>query len=380
MAELIFIFSLIFIVYTYIGYPLIIWCVSNLIKKPVQKRLLSEWPIVAVIIAAKNEENKIRKRILNLIQQDYPEDKLQILVVSDGSTDSTANIVRDLAKEKCIHSINLRVIECHPSAGKPTALNKGVELTLGEFIVFADARQTFSKNAIKNLISNFSDSNVGCVSGELVFISNENLDLKIEMGAYWKYEKFIRTMESNSGSVMGATGAIYAIRRSLYSELPQRILLDDVLTPLKILSQGYRVILDNSAQAFDIISENVEQEWNRKVRTLAGNWQLLSYMPSMFNPIQYSWLWRFFSHKIARLLVPFLLVSLLLSSLLAEGILFKLFAIGQIAFYLMALSFVFNTTARQNPVIKLCYFFCVMNIAAFWGFVMWSTGRCDDIW
>jgi len=360
------------ILYTYAGYPLLISFFHFFVKRTVSKRPIT--PSVSVVIAVHNGESTIERRLQNLLAQDYPHDLLEIIVVSDGSTDRT------VACAEAIISERVTVYALKKNDGKALALNYGIDKSKGELIVFADARQEFRKDAIKQLVANFADETVGCVSGELHFLQDTESNIEAEMGAYWKYEKFIRRSESASGSVVGATGCIYAIRRALYKPLPAGTILDDVLTPMNIARQGRRVLFESESIAYDIVSKDANQEWRRKVRTLAGNWQLLSLAPWLLFPWKNPVLWRFLSHKIMRLIVPFAMIFLLIDSLLLSGFYFRLFTFLQIAFYGSAsIGFVFPKT-RIFRVVNLSYFFLMMNIAAIAGFCKWATGGCANAW
>ena len=239
--EVIFILSLLFVFYTYLGYPVFLYCWSIIVKKNVNKRHNKPEPFVSVVIAAKNEEKNIKRRIKNLLDQNYPINKLEIIIVSDGSNDNTNIIVQDLIKKlsdtSLLYGNNiLKLIHYNSSHGKPYAINKGVKEAKGKIVVFTDCRQRFSKDAIKHLVANFNDKDVGCVSGELVFEKTPGSSIQAEMGVYWNFEKWLRKTESKTGSVLGATGAIYAIRRELFQPIPNSTLLDDVLIPLNIYS------------------------------------------------------------------------------------------------------------------------------------------------
>lgn len=369
-----------FIFYTYAGYPLLLFLLSKFFTKPIKKNSSNVFPAVSVLVAAKNEEQTIGPRLDNLLAQTYPKEKLEILVISDGSTDSTNRIVLeciDITKETA-QSIKLLALES--SKGKPNALNQGIKSAKGEFIIFADSRQKFENNVIEELIGNFNDPEIGCVSGELLFVKDTDSNIKKEMGLYWKIEKIVRKLESSIGSVAGATGAIYAIRKSLYQELPTETLLDDVLTPMNIVLQGYRTIFDSNACAYDIPSKDTRQEWIRKVRTLSGNWQFLNIKPTLFSPLHNPIWWRFLSHKIFRLFVPFCLPLLfILSFLIGETFYFVLAAL-QVLFYVLAATGWLIPKTRSFRLINICFFFVVMNLAAFYGFVYWVTGKCNKAW
>ncbi len=369
---IIFWLSVCFIFYTYLGYPLWLFVFKKLHLQSVTKNSIE--PSVSVVIAAHNEAQNIVARIQNLFSQDYPPDKLEVIVVSDGSTDNTI----DLLNEHCQRNLHLVVLPINQ--GKAVALNVGLEKSQSEIVIFTDARQTFAPGVLRHLAANFADPQVGCVSGELIFWQDAASSIQAEMGAYWKYEKWIRKAESSTGSVVGATGAIYAVRRSLYKPLPQGTLLDDVLTPMNIVMQGYRCVFDGAAVAYDVISVDVGQEWRRKVRTLAGNWQLLSLNCRLAMPFVNPIWWRFLSHKIFRLLVPFALISALVSSTAMDGMLATSALICQLSLYGAAVAAKLVPATRENKVINLAFFFTVMNIAALVGFWRWITGQSASSW
>jgi poly-beta-1,6-N-acetyl-D-glucosamine synthase len=303
--------SLIF--YTYLGYPLALYAKSIFRRYPALTDSMENYPPVSVVIAARNEAKNIERRIRNIMNQDYPKEKLEVLIVSDGSADATDDIVKTIINETERWKKGILRINSHQfSLGKPFCINAGVAAAKGEIVIFADCRQRFSNNAIKELVKNFVNQKVGCVSGELIFEETPGSSLQTEMGTYWRFEKWLRKLESDTGSVPGATGAIYAVRKKLFRPLPVQTLLDDVLVPMNISMQGYRTIFDSKAIAYDIVSMNFHLEKKRKIRTLAGNWQLLILEPALLNPFQ-NHLWvRFLSHKIFRLLIPYCLITLLL--------------------------------------------------------------------
>jgi cellulose synthase/poly-beta-1,6-N-acetylglucosamine synthase-like glycosyltransferase len=358
--------------YTYIGYPLLLWIADRFTRRNVDKATLS--PQISIVMAVWNEEKNIARRLDNLLAQEYPAGNMEVIVVSDGSSDNTTQIVASYGNR------NVRLVELERRAGKASALNQGIAAASGEIIVFADARQRFATDAVSRLVANLHDPQVGCVSGELVLLEDEQSQIQAEMGAYWNYEKWIRRTESRTGSVVGATGAIYAIRRSLYRSLPEDTLLDDVLTPLNIVQQGYRCTFDSSAVAYDNFSKDAKQEWRRKVRTLAGNWQLLSLQPSLLLPWSNPCWWRFMSHKIMRLIVPLALILLFCSGALLQGPVYRTATGLQCLLYAMALAGLFVPVLRTMRIISLCYFFLVMNAAALGGFWFWATGRSTTIW
>ena len=378
--EILFWVLTLFVVYTYIGYPSLILFASKIKNKKVNNVEPSDWPTVTIIIAARDEEKNIKKRLKNLVDQNYPAEKIEIIIVSDGSQDSTNKIVRQFGEQyEDIKVQKVVLIDYSPGRGKPYALNMGVIQANGEIIVFTDARQRFQKNAVQNLVKNFSDPKVGAVSGELI-LTNENDASKVEMGAYWKYEKLIRKSESQFDSVVGATGAIYAIRKEHYTPIPESILLDDVLIPMKVVLKGYRVVFESTAIAYDHISQNTQQEWRRKIRTLAGNWQLVSMFRELILPMKNRIYFEYYSHKIFRLIVPFTLPIIFILGMVQNGLIYSILTWMQVGLYASIVTGQILPFTRKLRIISLCYFFGVMNAAAVAGFWYWVTGQCNQIW
>lgn len=373
-AELLFWGSFLFIAYTYLGYPLLLGGLSRVVARPVRKQVSDVLPSVSVVIAARNEEQNICRRLDNLLEQDYPPERLEIIVVSDGSTDRTNELVAAYASPR------VRLVALTSGSGKAVAVNAGVVEAHGEIVVFADSRQRFAPDVVRRLTDNFSDPTIGCVSGELVFEASPGSGIQTEMGAYWQYEKWIRKQESATGSVVGVTGAIYAMRRSLYRPLPKGTILDDVVTPLNVIEQGYRCIFDGSALAFDPVSKDMAQEWSRKVRTMAGNWQMLGFSPRLLlpgaNPV---WL-RFISHKICRLLVPFALLTLPVGAVSSEGFVYQGVFLVWLVVCIGALLGALSRRGRCFRLVSLFYFVAVMNVAACAGLVMWVRGQSNSVW
>lgn len=344
LTEAVFFFALALVLYVYIGYPALLALWSKVAPKPVLRGL--ETPGVSVIVAARNEASVLRRRIDNLLACDYPSSALQLIIVSDGSTDATASILASYGDR--IDAILL------PAGGKARALNAGVAAARHDVLVFADARQTFAPDALRALVAPLSDPRVGGVSGELL-LDCESGDVESTgggVGLYWRYEKWLRRHESVISSTVGSTGAIYALRRELWRPLPPETILDDVLAPMRAVLAGSRVIFESAAKAFDRVAPNASIEFGRKTRTLAGNYQLLLLEPRLLVPfVNPVWL-QFLSHKLARLVVPYALCTLLVTSAILAGrhAFFAIVFVGQLAFYgLAAYGAVLERRARVSP-------------------------------
>ncbi len=361
------------ILYAYLLYPLIIVMWSKIRPRRVEKRY-RQVP-VSVVIAARNEEANITARIENLLAQEYAPDLMEIIVVSDGSTDRTVELARLFANR------GVTVVECPTPVGKAAALNAGVARASRDIVVFGDARQRFSPNAIAELVSVLHDPEVGAVSGELILLSGDEAgEVHEGVGLYWRYEKLIRRSESRVASVVGATGSIYAVRRSLFVPLAPDTLLDDFLVPMRIVLAGYRVIFIRSARAFDVSSPTAAHEFSRKVRTLAGNFQAVTMEPRLLsanNPV----LFQFVSHKLMRLVVPYFCVAAWVTSALVPGRYFAAAFGLQTLFYTLG---ILNLTPLRNArgagVFRIAWTFIVLNAAAVMGLWVFLTRREHAVW
>ncbi len=372
--------SFLFIVYTYLLYPAILW-ITTLFTKTKRPAKSPQMPYsLSVVIAACNEAGNIEKRLHNIIDQGYPPEQLEILIASDGSKDNTVELVQEFIAQRKKEDPAIYLYFWDEQQGKPYAVNLLVSKAKNDIIIFADSRQSFIPATLQELARCFTEPTIGCVSGELFFRKDEKSDIAAEMGLYWQYEKKIRKLESTTGALIGVTGAIYAIRRNLYQPLPPETILDDVLTPMRILMQGYQVIFCEKAIAFDSLSQNTKEEWYRKLRTLAGNWQLFSCGREIFNLKKPFILWRLLSHKIFRLLVPYALILLLFSGFFCTGQFYLLFVILQLLFYGAALAGYRFAALQQYRIFNLPYFFSMLNIAAGSSLFYILHGNSKKLW
>ena len=327
-------------------------------------------------MVVRNEEAVVARKLDNLLALDYPREKLHVVVVSDGSSDTTPAILADYARDPGVGA-RVRTLAKPASQGKAAGLNDAIKLATGEVLLFTDARQHIESSAVRLLIENFADPSIGAASGELMLGDPATGETGKGMGLYWRVEKKIRELESASGSVVGATGAIYCARRSLLetSPLPGGTILDDVLIPMQVVRQGSRVIFDSRARAWDSPDLGEGREFSRKVRTLSGNYQLLQLAPwllSSQNPIRFE----FISHKLSRLAVPFALVALLIASIFPPQPFYRAVLVAQLAFY--GLSLAALAGMKIGPLSRIAdpaRTFVVLNSAAMVAFVNFVTGR-----
>ena len=372
MALILFWISVGFIAYTYLVYPLLIVAVSRLRDRSVDPGVDPEaLPSITMIIVAFNEEKRIENKLDNCRELDYPPGLLEVCVVSDGSTDGTADILRAQG--------DIVFIDDTENRGKPHQLGRAMSRSESEILVFSDARQMYDPAALRKLAGNFMDDSVGCVSGELVFRTPED-PTGGSIGLYWTYEKIIREAESRVDSTLGVTGAIYAIRRRLASPPPEDTILDDIEIPLGAFRAGYRVIFEPGARAFDTPSTDIDSEFRRKTRTLAGNYQLFERNPWLFVP----WKNRIFvqavSHKFFRLLVPWAMLVALLTSSRIEGTAFAMIFWAQVAAYGLGIAALKSGMLRRNRLVNFISVFLTLNAAAVAGLYRYLTGTADVRW
>ncbi|MGA9070783.1 MAG: glycosyltransferase family 2 protein [Terracidiphilus sp.] len=302
--------SLLGVVYTYLGYPLFIWLLARVRPQPWISHPIG--PSVSVVLAVHNGAEQLPRKIQHLLDLDYPNIQ-EIILVSDGSTDGTAQLLTQLQHPR------LRPIILPEHCGKAAAVNAGVAQATAELILFVDIRPEIAPGALQQLVSNFADPTVGCVAGELILRTDTHDQASAAVSSlYWRYEKWIRSNESIFASPVGVYGGFYAIRRKLAVPQPAGMILDDMFQPLSIIRQGYRSVLDPQAYVYDCWPAKIEKEFQRKVRTLAGNFQLFQLAPWTLTP-QNPVLFQLLSHKVTRLVVPYLMLLLLLSTLALSG-------------------------------------------------------------
>ncbi|MGC2172349.1 MAG: glycosyltransferase family 2 protein [Candidatus Sulfotelmatobacter sp.] len=368
--------------YAYLGYAAWLWVWSHLSPKPVLRG--ANEPLLSIVMVVRNEESTLPRKLNNLAALNYPPKRMEFVVVSDGSSDKTSEILSQAAPDE-----RFRIVISPEPKGKACRLNEALAVAAGEILVFMDARQEIEPDALRLLMENFTDSTVGCVSGELMLGDPASGEAEKRMGVYWRIEKKIRALESASGSVVGATGALYAARRSLLAPIPPETILDDLLWPLQVTRRGARVVFDSRARAWDDPDLGAEKEFRRKVRTLTGNYQLLQIAPwvlSGANPLRF----RFVSHKLVRLAVPFALAALLVASAAIPQPLYRAAFIMQLAFYALSLFALSNRAlSNQAPsnrprgpftrIANAALTLIVLNSAAVVAFANFVTGR-KEVW
>lgn len=373
------------VMYTYFLYPCILlalFAVSQLrtdlqyLLNRAERRASGlrqeELPAVSIVIPAFNEEKYLDAKLNNIRGLDYPREKLQVIIVSDGSTDRTTEILNGV-KEPFIESLFLDA-----RRGKASALNCGVERARHSLLVFSDASTLFESDTIQKLVRHFRDRSLGAVCGALRFHSGS--ESQQAEGVYWKYESALRLMESRIGAALNVSGAIYALRRDAYLPLPDGAILDDLLIPMNARRLGYRIIYDPEAVATDFAAETVQGEFARRVRVAAGCFQALPEL--MRVRLGAVTAFSFLSHKLLRWILPFFLLALLISNCFLVGRpLYLCFAMLQSAIYLWALLGVaFYARLRRVRYVLVGHFLVAMNAAFLVGFFRYLRNRDAIDW
>jgi glycosyltransferase involved in cell wall biosynthesis len=374
-AALVFWVSVLLMAYGNVGYPVLVrlWAAA----RPRRVQRLPLQPTVTVLVVAHDEAARIGARIENLLALDYPPDRLDIVVASDGSADATVR------RARAFEAAGVRVVAFPVRRGKPAVFNDLVPGCRGEVVVLADARQRFDRGALRALVAPFADPQVGAVSGELVLVREEAGPAVGEgVGFYWRLEKSIRAAESAVDSTVGATGAIYALRRDLFEPIPPDTVLDDVLVPLHVVRRGYRVVFETDARAYDRPAATAAEELARKVRTIAGNFQLFSRETWLLSPRRNRLWLQTLSHKGLRLLTPALLAFALAANLaLASQPLYRVLLAGQVAFYAAAvLGLTLGRRHHTPPLLSIPSVLCLLAWATVVGFLRFAAGRQAVTW
>jgi cellulose synthase/poly-beta-1,6-N-acetylglucosamine synthase-like glycosyltransferase len=363
--------ALALVVYTYVVYPALLAAAVALRRRPIRPtgRFAGT---AAVVLAAHNEAPTIGRRARELADQLVDSGLAgEVIVVSDGSTDRTVEQARAVGGV-------VRVLELAAHHGKSAALNEGAAAAHADLLIFADARQTWAPDAMRRLADNFTDPAIGAVSGDLIIDAPPGP--VSGMLLYWRYEKWIRRQEGELHSTIGVTGSIAAVRRERFRSIPPGMILDDVYWPLQVIMQGERVVHDESAHAFDRLPGRTRDEFRRKVRTLCGNFQLLAWLPAALLPWRNPVWWQFVSHKVLRLLVPWALLGLLLSSAFLPGSLYRMALAAQVAAYLVALAGLWDVVSARSRLAGAAASFVVLNAAAWAAFWVWASGGTHRAW
>jgi glycosyltransferase involved in cell wall biosynthesis len=346
--------------YVYAGYPLLLAVLRRIAKRPVAKRPVE--PSVSLLVAAYNEADVIEAKIRNALALDYPAEQLEIAIACDGPTDGTTAIAQRVANE--IGQGRVRVFAYPKNRGKLFALNDTIPELKGDIVAFSDASSMLAPDAMRTLVANFADEHVGAASGVYKVLRGDEASLGKQEDFYWKYETYLKLAEADVGSILGCHGSLYAIRRALYPFPKPGTINDDYVIPMRILSRGYRVAYEPGAVAYEEAHEM--GGFSRRVRIMTGNVEQLREMKALMRPLRPGPLFFFLSHKAGRLVVPIAMLAMLVANafLLDSAFYRAIFAL-QVAFY--ALVLLGAVIALRPKILRLPYYFCMINAAAFLG-------------
>ncbi|MFQ5736276.1 MAG: glycosyltransferase family 2 protein [Thermodesulfobacteriota bacterium] len=358
MAELIFWATIFIVFYTYIGYSIVITLLSSLFNNPVRKGDYE--PRVTFLITAYNEEKNLAQKLENTLSLDYPKDKLEVLVASDGSTDRTDEIARGFASK------GVRLVRVEGRVGKTETQNTAVKAATGDIIIFSDATTRYEKANIRKMVRNYADPTVGAVSGRYEYYNPTGATIGIGNILFWKYENYIKSAQTRIKTITGCCGCIYSLRRKLYEPLPPDI-ISDLVEPLKILEKGYRIAFEPEAVAYEETTEKTSEEFHMRIRVISRGMRGLMYMKKLFNPLKFGFVsFQLFSHKLLRWLVPIFMIITLATNLALVGTPFYNAVLAlQGLFYAMALVAWLGEKAHiKFKLLSVPLYFFTVNIAS----------------
>jgi len=363
--------------YAYFGYPVLIWAASRLFGRDRPRPEVSddELPTLSLLIAAYNEEAEIGRRIENALEMDYPTEKLEIVIASDGSTDRTCAIVRSYER------YGVKLLDFPQRRGKATVLNDAIPLLSGELVMLSDANTYTHAASAHRLVSWFRDPKIGVVCGRLVLTdpaTGSNVD-----GLYWKYETFLKKCESRLGALLGSNGGIYAMRKAHFQGIPRETIVDDFVIPLLAVKRsGCKIVYDRDAVACEETPARLTAEFHRRARIGAGGFQSIGLLSGLLNP-RHGWMsLSFTSHKILRWLCPFAMIgALVANAFLVNDPTFLALFVAQVGFYVVSLA---AGRLPAKPRIlrypRLATMFTMMNAALLVGFFRWIRGEQSAAW
>lgn len=373
-AILVFWLCVTLLIYVYVGYPSILAIIVGLLPK--RKPAQGYYPSLSILIAAYNEEASIARKIEQTLALDYPKDKLEILVLSDGSTDRTDEIV------KSFHEHPVRLLRIDDRQGKTHAQNEGVKAASGDILVFSDATTLYQREALLQLAANYKNPKVGAVSGRYEYVDPTGASPTGQgQITFWSYENIIKMMQSRIKTVSGCCGCIYSLRRELYTALPNDV-ISDLTQALCVIRQGYRVIFEDRALAFEETTTSSSEEFAMRIRVVTRGMRGVLSVPELLMPWKYPWIsFQLVSHKILRWMVPFFLVLLFVSNaLLLNAPLFRMVFVLQLTFYgLTGIAAVLPLQKLWKP-LNMPLYFCTLNVAALLSFLGLFRGKKYVVW
>ena len=375
IAKIVFWTSIAALFYVYAGYPLLVYLVSRLAPKRVKRGVVE--PKVTILITAYNEEKAIRQKLENTFLIDYPAEKLEILVASDGSTDRTDEIVKEFA------SRGVRLFRQEGRVGKTVTQNNAVEQATGEIILFSDATTYYRPDVLREILPNFADASVGCVAGKLIYVDGSASNVGKGARSYWNYETFLKQSESNACSLIGASGCLYAVRKSAYRPMYAEACSDFLICTI-VYEQGLRTVYEPRAVCTEDTNRQTDKEMRMRVRVISQTFTDLWRNRRMLNPLRGGfYAVELVSHKVLRYAVPLFLLLIFVSnlSLAPSGLFFEIVFLAQVAFYLLALTgWAFEKMGVALGVLAIPHYFALANLASVFGFYQFLRGARYAAW
>jgi cellulose synthase/poly-beta-1,6-N-acetylglucosamine synthase-like glycosyltransferase len=353
------------VAFAYAGYSLSILLMGLLIRRPVRRADIE--PRVTYIITAYNEEKNIARKISQTLALDYPQDRLELIVASDGSTDRTDEIVRSFADR------GVRLLRVEGRVGKTETQNQAVKSATGEILVFSDATTEYEPGALRKLVRNYADPDVGAVSGRYEYFNPTGAAIGLGSILFWKYENLIKRRQTSIRTITGCCGCIYSVRRSAYVPLPPDI-ISDLCEPLKVLESGFRIVFESEAIAFEETTEKAQEEFGMRVRVAVRGMRGLIYMRQLLNPLRHGFVaYQLLGHKVSRWMVPVFLLLIFTSNLfLLEHTFYKVTLGAQVALYASAAVGHLAQSVRL-PLVSIPLYFVTVNAAML--VAMWRVIR-----
>lgn len=380
MLQLLFWTSLFLLFYSFLGYGLLLYLMvkgKQLFSK--KKTVDSTFcPQVTFVVPCYNEADVLEEKVQNCLALDYPKDKIQLLFITDGSTDHSGEVLRRFSEVAVLHAPARR--------GKTAAENRAMKHVSTPVVIFSDANTLVNRDAVKNIVRHFADEKVGCVSGEKrILTKDKDVASAAGEGLYWKYESYLKTLDSELYSAVGAAGELVAFRSSLYEAMPEDTILDDFIQSMYIAAKGYRIVYEPEAFAVETAAASIKEELKRKIRICAGGWQSIQRLASRLTPWQQPLLFfQYFSHRVLRWTVnPFLMLLMLLSNvLLAAGdTLFLIVLVPHLLFYVFSFAgFLLEKRKLKLKLFFLPYYFCIMNYSVAVGLFRFLKRSQSAMW
>ncbi len=371
---LLFFTSAFLVAWTYLGYPLFIATLARLRPRPHRREPML--PTITLIVPAYNEEAIIATKLDNLLALDYPPERRQIIIVADGSTDATVDIVRRYANR------GVQLLFQPERRGKIAAINRAVPYATGEILIFSDANAMMEPRSVRELVANFADPHIACVSGEKRVHADSDVQAEGE-SIYWRYEAFVKRADALVTTAIGAVGEFFAIRRELYRPLEEDSIIEDFVLSMRLVMDGWRVAYEPRAVTWEEASPSLAAEWRRRARNTAGGFQSIGRLHRLLSPRYGLVALQFLSHKVLRWTAPFWMLLAFVSNavLVDEHPFFRFAFLGQLAFYALALlGWVLDALGIRWKPARIVFYFCFSNATAVGGFVRYITGRQTSLW